>query len=119
MGGGTQHVTVYVEELRHIVVARIRIFLAKRRPDGDRFFLNERTLIGDGLRVEGKRCRFDGMGRPAGKLQALMPLMKAAILLRQALIDGARCTTHPSNCDKPLPTREKLRYASTYVITIT
>ena len=28
--------------------------------------------------------------------------------VRQALIDGARCTTHPSNCDKPLPTREKL-----------
>lgn len=49
VGGGTQH--VYVEELRDIVVARIRIFLAKRSPDGGRFLLDERTLIGDGLRV--------------------------------------------------------------------
>lgn len=103
MGGGTQH--VYVEELRDIVVPRIRIFLAKRSPDGGRFLLDERTLIGDGLRVEGKRCRFDGMGKPRHTLQALMPLMRAATRLRQGLIDGARCTTHPSNCGKPLPTR--------------
>ena len=57
VGGRTQH--VYAEELRDIVVAHIRIFLTKRNLDGGRFLLDERTLIGDDLWVEGKRCHCD------------------------------------------------------------
>lgn len=55
MRGISEHVDV--EQLRDIVVARVRVLLLERCPDGGRLFLDERALVRDGLAARSAAAR--------------------------------------------------------------